>query len=750
MSKKLLFTILAAFQVLLGFSQSNLWTKTSEERLKGVEKFEKLSMPSEYEVYYLNFDALKSMLKNAPLRGAGVQSNVIVTFPNSEGELERYKVYEAPVMHADLGAKHPDTKSYVGKNVDNPSSLVRFSVTGFGLHTMAFSNRGTEYIDTYTKDLSNYIVYNKKNLTQARSFGCEFKNDEASKNDEPAQSAMSTQANDGVLRTYRLAMACSIEYAAYHIDEANAQLESENVQKEVVLDAMVVTMTRVSFIYEKDLAVTFEIVPDNEEIIFLNSDNIDNEDGGYILNFQIQGIIDGAIGSSNYDIGHVVTTGGGGIASLGSVCTNGMKARGVTGSYAPVGDAFDVDYVAHEMGHQFGANHTFNASGSFQQAGSCAGNRNQSTSVEPGSGTTIMGYAGICMNADVQQHSDAYFNAKSLEEMFSFINGNGDCAAITNLDNEAPVIEPIADRTIPKYTPFILKGNGTDVNGDGLTYCWEQLDSNGSAAIAPTASATSGPNFRSLTPSESPDRYMPEFSEVLDGNLNPDWEVLPSAARTMKFALTVRDNHENGGQTAREDVTITVSNTGPFYILYPDAATGITWAKGSTQNITWSNNTSELSANVNILISTDNGVTFTTLLANTPNDGSESVLIPLDFTDSNNCRILIEAAENIFYTVSSNTFSISGVQSTEEFGLNDFVLYPNPSKGNFTLNFNSASSNPIDVAVYDMRGRQIFAKSIDNAGVISENINIEGAQAGVYLVTVQDGNRKEVKRVVVE
>lgn len=749
MSKKILFTLLAILQVTLGFSQTNLWTKVSEERVKNSEKFEKPNMPLVYEVYNLNFQALKGLLQNAPLRGSNIQSTVVINFPNSNGELEKFRVYEAPVMHSELSAKHPNTKSYVGKGVDNPSSTIRFSITRFGLHTMTFSGRGTEYIDTYTRDLNNYIVYNKTNLpAPAVTFGCGFKSNDESH--EVTQSTMSTQSNDGVLRTYRLAMACSIEYAEFHIDEADAFLEPLAVKKEVVLDAMVVTVTRVSFIYEKDLAVTFQLVPDNEDVIFINSDNIDNEDGGYILNYQIQGIIDGAIGSANYDIGHVVTTGGGGIAALGSVCTNGMKARGVTGSFAPVGDAFDVDYVAHEMGHQFGANHTFNANGSFQQTGSCAGNRNQSTAVEPGSGTTIMGYAGICNNADVQSHSDPYFSAKSLEEIFSYINEDGDCAEITNLDNETPVIEAIPNITIPKATPFILKGNGTDADGDELTYCWEQMDNNGSAASSPQSFFTTGPNFRSVNPSLSPNRYLPEFDKVLDGDLTSEWEVLPSIARTLKFSLTVRDNHLNGGQTARSNVTVTVANSGPFDIIYPDA-TGITWGKGGTHNVTWEvNGTASLSANVNILISTDNGETFTTIVANTPNDGSEGVFIPSDFTDSNDCRILIEAAENIFYTVSSKKFAVQGVAGTEDFGFDNFVLYPNPNRGDFTVKFNSNSSNAINVTVHDIRGRQIYANSFNNTGLFSGDINLQGAESGIYLVTVQDGSHKEVKRIVVE
>ena len=236
---------------------------------------------------------------------------------------------------------------------------------------------------------------------------------------------------------------------------------------------------------------------------------------------------------------------GGGIAQLQSPCNASGKARGVTGSGAPIGDPFDIDYVAHEMGHQFGANHTFNNNNS----GSCSGNANTGTSFEPGSGATIMAYAGICTATfNVQNNSDDYFHTISMQEMGAFItNGStgGSCPVITPLTNTAPTVAPVSGVNIPQGTPFFLTASATDPNsGNVLTYCWEEMDA-GISTTTPTATQTSKANFRSFDPSTSPTRYFPSLSTIAT-NGPYTWEMTPTVARTMNFRVTVRDNASGG------------------------------------------------------------------------------------------------------------------------------------------------------------------------------------------------------------
>lgn len=881
MKKTLLFSFLFFLFVNISFGQSTLWTKTSENKLKSNEKMDRDVHPSKFQLFQSDFNALKQLLLSAPMENSSLTSNLVIQFPDYEGNLNNYKVFEAPVMEKGLSDKFPSIRSYSAQGIDDTSSTLRFSITHFGLHVMSTSGKmGTYYIDTYTKDLNNYIIYSRKDIQKARSFGC-FVQD----NDPAIESSRGYEyqefVNNENFRQYRLAISNTIEYAAYHLTAAGTPAgASLAVKKGVVLSAMVVSLTRLNGIYEREMSLRMNLVANNDLVIFINSDSYTNSPT--MIN-EIQPIVDGLIGFANYDMGHGYCTTDSGIAQGSSVCSSG-KARGITGNPAPVGDPFDVDYVAHEMGHQFGASHT--------QNNNC--NREASSAYEPGSASTILGYAGICA-PNVQANSDAHFHARSILQMTSFVTTSASCRSIATNGNTAPVVVEGLDYTIPKGTAFILKGSATDVNGDALTYCWEQYN-NEITTQPPLQTATTGPNFKSVPPSTSQNRYMPRFSDVLNGNLAPTWEVVPNVARTMNFALTVRDNRVGGGMTNRDDVIVTTANVGPFRVTSPAAS--VSWNTGSTQTITWdvAGTTANgiNTTNVNILISTDGGATFSTLLANTPNDGNHIVTMPA--TPAVNCRILVEAVGNIFYAVSPNfsigytitnvcnsytmntgfaipdddpaftvrsinvptTTNISDVNlavnlthtyvedlqivlqgpmttttqstvfsqsctnndninatfddqgagivcattitgnvtpstplsifnglnpngnwlvairdvgtgdsgnvvsytlticsqtaslSSDSFGLENFTLYPNPNNGNFTIQFNSNSGNEIKINVHDIRGREIYSKSYTNDGLFNENLQLSNAQSGIYLVTVQDGSRKEVKKIVIE
>lgn len=883
--KKLLLTLFIGLFFLLKGNSQSLWTNTTEARVNLLSKMDRATMPREYKLYNLDFNGLKAQLEQAPSENSGY-SNVIVDFPNQNGELTSYRIFYAPVMEQGLADRYTDIKSYIGVGVQDPSASIRFSTTIFGLHVMSLSGKtGTFFIDTFTKDLNNYIVYGRNNISSTRMFSCDFQEDGLLSKSLEENTVL---ASDGKFRQYRLAMACTIEYAAFHVNAAGVGAGTLAQKKAAVLAAMVVTMTRVNGLYERDMSLRMNLVANNDLVIFIDSDNFTNDTANLLID-ESQSVIDAAIGLANYDIGHTVSTGGGGLAQLNSPCTS-SKARGITGSPSPVGDPYDIDYVAHEMGHQFGAQHTFN--------NSCGGNRSASTSVEPGSGTTIMGYAGICP-PDIQGNSDDHFHAVSIAQMSTFAAGTGNCAAFALNGNTPPAVNAGTDYTIPKGTAFILKPlTVTDANGDSMTYCWEQTDT-AISTQPPNSTSTTGPNFRSRTPSTSQERYMPVLSSVVAGNLAPTWEVVSTVGRTYNFALTVRDNRTpNGGQTSRDNVIITASNTiGPFSVSSQSITEG--WAQGSTQTITWIRNGAEtLSANVNIYLSTDGGVTFPTLLtpSGVPNSGTATITAPN--VTSQTCRIMVRAKENIYYAVNSANFMIgytvtntcntynytipftptdgsssytiktiavpttsntmtdvnitvnathpniqnlnigvirpggtlatlynqgcsSGANmnvtfdtqgtamvcasptsgsylpstatalsamngfnptgnwsfgfrdlvagntgtidsfsleicyqivalANDNFNFENFALYPNPNDGSFNIKFNSNSSNDINITVFDMRGREIFNKAYQNSGLFEQNLQLNNVQAGIYLVNVQDGDKKIVKKIVVE
>lgn len=622
--------------------QENLWSKTSSDKVNKENVIFNKSIPKNSTLVSLDLKSLKLRLLNAPKRDRSSDSDgVIINFPNQEGNFESYLVKEASTMSPELQSQFLEIRSYIGKGINNPTSIVRFSLSPEkGLSSMVLSDKKTVFIEPYSADLRNYIVFNNSNEDGPRTpFECktEYVRSELDISDE--QYAALRNANDQTLRTYRLALACTVEYAQFH----GGTLAG-------VMSAMNITMTRVNAVFERDLGLTMVMVP-NSTIIFLgpdvDSDPYTNNSGGTMLG-QNQTTCDTNIGTGNYDIGHVFSTGGGGVAFLNSPCNNGSKARGVTGSSSPVGDTFDIDYVAHEMGHQFGGNHTQN--NNCQRSG---------VSVEPGSASTIMGYAGICA-PNVQNNSDDYFHGENIKEMWLNISAgtSSTCFAGSSTSNVAPQVNAGSNVSIPKSTAFVLRGTATDADtASGLTYCWEQIDAT-PATMPPLATNTGGPAFRSLDPVASPNRYMPALSTVMSGSLSTTWEVIPSVSRDMNFSLTVRDNELNGGATGSSEIMISVEDVTPFTVITPPS-----WGPNSSQQVSWVlGESSGALINcqlVNVLFTTNNGGSFTTLASGVPNTGTATITVP-NVPNTNNAKVLVEAADNIFYAV-TGAFSISNV-----------------------------------------------------------------------------------------
>ena len=624
--------------------------------------------------YTMNIDELEQKLVGVKHRehdNSGFTAQI--SLPHPDGTFHLYNMKENSTMHPELGAKYSEIKTYDANGVED-ASFVKLDITPKGFHAMIMRpGKSTIFIDPlFFGDRENYIVYEKQKLITDKVKNCSFNSDlESLINKNEATSGVIKSFGSCELRTYRLALSATVEYTTF-----------QGGTQALALAAQVTTMNRVNGVYEKDMAITMVIIPNNDLIVFVSeNDGFTNGSPGSMIN-ENQTITDNLIGNSNYDIGHVFGTNSGGLAGLGVVCNNGSKARGVTGSSAPTGDSFDIDYVAHEMGHQFGCNHTFN--------NSCGGNRNNGTAYEPGSGTTIMAYAGICA-PDIQNNSDDHFHGISLEEIGVEITSFGHtCETITALSNSAPVlISTNGNITVPANTPFALTATATDADGDVLTYNWEQMN-NEISTQAPDANSTGGPNFRSNSSLTSPTRYFPNLVDLANGGPFT-WEVLPSVTRTMNFRVTIRDNSAGaGGCNDHGDVTLaTDAGSGPFVVTYP-TVTGIVWAGATSETVTWDVANTDVApvscSTVDIFLSLDGGVTYPTQLADdVANDGSEPINVPN--VASTTARIMVINSGGTFFDVSDNNFEIT--MATFDFTLATSPTLVNvcqPTDGVFNIN----------------------------------------------------------------
>ena len=626
-----------------GRSPDSIWQFVEETSLASTG--ERQIIPQIYRTLRVDENALRQLLGRAPLEFTqeAQDNNLTLAMPMADGTFLRFRIEESPIMEPPLAEQYPEIKTYRGQGIDDPAATTRFDLTPDGFHAMILSERGTVYIAPYAKgDTETYITYFKSDYrNEAMLFNCEFSEDD----NVPlaSQSAVPAVINGTVLRTYRLALAATGEYTAF-----------TGGTVATALAAMTTTMNRVNGVYEREVSVRMVLVANQSSIIYTNAamDPYNNNNGSVMLG-QNQTNLDNVIGSANYDIGHVFSTGGGGVAFLGVVCSAGNKARGVTGLPSPVGDGFDIDFVAHEMGHQFGGLHTFNGT-----VGNCSGNRSASAAYEPGSGSTIMAYAGICGAQDLQPNSNDYFHVKSLEEIAAFIAGTT-CDVETNTGNMVPEVAAGPSVTIPRSTPFTLTAEASDLNGDVLTYCWEEYDLGPASPPDTDGDGNARPILRSFNPTSNPSRTFPKLSDVLN-NTSTFGEALPTINRTMIFKVTVRDSRVGGGalNTATAQVVVNAS-AGPFLVTQPN--TNVSWTGGTQQTVTWNvANTSAAPVNaatVKISLSTDGGNTFPIVLAaNTPNDGSHAVTVPN--VASTTGRVKVQAVGNIFFDVSNSNFTL--------------------------------------------------------------------------------------------
>ena len=645
--------------------------------------------PEKFLTYRLNASALRTVLSGAPLEFSlpAKSSSTVLTIPDPNGNFVRFRIEETQLLSPAIAAQYPTWKTYQGYGIDDPTATARFDLTDSGFHGYVLaSGKGTFAIDPYQfNDTANYQVFYKNDVAPNRQFHCKL-DEMISESKTIAEISkgpldfLSPEFSHGTqLRTFRLGIGTTTEFTNLfrQTGDTDTQMQTR------AFNSVVTTVNRVTGVYRRDLAVSFTLVSGSSLVYIVNPETPADyaNSGSPDLNANVTNL-NAALGSEGYDVGHVFGSSDNGIAQLSSVC-GASKARGYSGQPTPFGDGFDVDYVAHEMGHQFGANHTFNTQANCNSVPA-------NSRKEPGSAVTIMGYAGICSgNSNVSRHSIETFHVHSQTEAITFLtSGAGATCGTLAGSNMIPLIAPLSNFTIPFNTPFLLTASATDGNGDALTYSWEQNDASTALASYPSTTddddinLTFRPGFRSYLPVASGTRSFPSLPFILNNaneapvffqGMNPvgidcgndpasrtciSGEDLPSSARTMNFRVTVRDGQ---GGVADAGTALTVINTGtPFRVSSPNTAT--TWFGGTNPTITWdvsgTNGGSINAANVKISLSTDGGQTFPTVLfASTPNDGSES--LPAPAINTSQARIKIEAIGNVFFDINDTNFTIT-------------------------------------------------------------------------------------------
>lgn len=731
-------------------SRANSWQLIPNNQVASQGK--SIIKPQDFTSYYLNTASLKSQLLTA---GYDWANAVIVELPTPDGQYQAFKIWQTPILVAPMTEKFVAIKTFTGTALYNKGVTIKVDFTYSGFHAMVLDQSNTYFIDPYSNlDDGFYTCYYKRNLLkpEGKNMICELGNNETELgnfdwlSNESSLPQLAFKTNGTSKKEYRLALACTIEYAQ--------AVGGSTPTKASVLSAMVTTMNRVNGIYESELSVTMTLIGNTDTLIYLSgTDPYSNTNGGAMLG-QNQTNIDNLIGSANYDIGHVFSTGGGGVANLGCVCDNSDKARGVTGSSMPIGDPFDVDYVAHEMGHQFGSDHTFNAN-----SGSCSGNGEQTLAYEPGGGTTIMAYAGICGTTDnIQNNSDAYFHGASLSKIASYITtgDGGSCPITTPMANNIPIVDTFtASYSIPFLPAFELTApNVSDTDHDVLNYCWEQWN-RGNFRSSWNLPNLKGPIYRSFYPDTSATRTFITLPKLLSNISSYKGEKLPEDTRFLTFKLTVRDRVNGLGTFNQPDDTVhidVINTTTPFAVTAPNTA--VSWKGLQTEVITWDVSGTDLApintTHVNILLSTDGGLTFPIVLAaGTPNDGVDTITLPNNI-NTTQARIKIKAVGNVYFDINDADFTITPTNTPVNHISNTHSLqaFPIPAHDELTISFNNPLNSPFEAVIVTSYGQKVWQETLFKEKIIT----ISQWAKGVYFLklTNKQENTYAVQKIIVE
>jgi hypothetical protein len=733
--QKLFSTILLLFNLNGLYAQHSFFTILPSNTIDviGVRQIK----PTLFKTVKLDVQSFKFLQVSIPSEES--KQTIELQLPTPDGTMLDFKIFESKMMLEPLYSKYKEIRTYTAICKTNKFVTAKIDFTVWGFHAKIFDGNNTYFIDPFTNLTDEYYtVYYKRDFVKPlhERLQCEVEADNQSEDIKVDESGKSSYKTHGLQkREYRLALACTMEYSA--------AVGGGTPTKASVLSAMVTSMNRVNGVFEREFAIHENLIGNNDTLIYLpgGTDPYTNNSGSTMLN-ENQTNIDAIIGIANYDHGHVFSTGGGGIAQLGSYCGTG-KARGVTGSSNPIGDPFDIDYVAHEMGHQLGGSHTFNS-----VSGSCSGNRSSSSAYEIGSGITIMAYAGICDLDNIQPHSDDFYNIRNLNQISTFLTtgtGNG-CALKTNLTNKIPVFnKTIFNRdTIPYKTPFeLIVKNASDTDNNVLLYCWEQYNRGGSGS-AWNAKTTVAPNFRSFNPTLDSNRTFPQYKELILNTESYLGEVLPDTQRILTFKNTLRDMNNGYGAFNYSDdsVNLVVINTGSeLFRVTSQNANGISYAGNSMQQVNW-NVATTTSATINcpkvdIYVSVDSGKTWYLRLANTNNDGSEMISIPNTATTS--ARVKVKGANNVFFDLNDNWFTITKVADpagVSNSSVASVAISPNPTFD--FINYSIGQNEIKKIQLLDVMGKEILVINQPQHNII----NTSTLKNGIYILKITSTDNK--------
>jgi hypothetical protein len=692
-------TVLFAVTILLftwnAEAESGIWRDVSPAQVGA-------RAATQTRLFQADDQALRSVLFKAPHETSG-RLDYQVLIPMPDGSLLLFSVQESPIMAPELAAKYPEIKTFKVFGVDDKSVSGRIDITPLGFHGMIETHAGRVFIDPQDFRLQSHIYHTRFAASEPRRpFSCGVHDSSATgaTGVSPVTGLRTAHRVPGSLLRYDLAVAVTVEYHQFFGGIPGNTTGEINT-----------TINRVNFVYERDHGIQLRLVADNDELYeTLANDTglLDNEDSFQLLG-QADSWIDNNLpaGEGAYDIGHMfsrpLTINGGGVALIGAVCDNDIKGGGVSGLSSPSGETFAIDLVAHEIGHQFNADHSFNGTTS-----SCV-NRNATTAFEPGSGSSIMAYAGICASENLQNISDVSFHAGSIAQVNAFTAGAGSCFDLTTTPtlpatlppNNDPVVAPIANATIPipANTPFLLEGRATD-DGDLnlLEYRWDQMD-----VGCPTNSTSFGtdngsnPLFRSYAPRPEAMRNFPALGTQKQSRFDKA-EVLSCHNRTLDFRLTATDGRS--GQDF-EDVRVSVSAAaGPFKIT--SVATPI--IAGTDFAVVWDVAGTNLApincANVDIdLIDfTSDGSRYSVypLATAVLNNGSTLVTVNPAGSRHENVRIRVKCSDNIFYDLSDTDLTVGA--ATLPAVLMDDTEFTTRTYGNIGL---TGFSAPVCGAIVD-------------------------------------------------